>query len=158
MAKPTQKELSALRANYLAKREALLQKKVSSLSVTLFDKVFNNYLSALEKSDGVIVKNNKNISLVQGLDSIYKNFNVNDNIPVIRSFVGDLKGIIPLNERYFKNIAQMNVSTTTDRATAVTNKSLGLTPEGGIIQGGFVDKFISDQKLLKSIKKENLKE
>lgn len=157
MAKPTQKELSALRANYLAKREALLQKKVSNLSVNLFDRVFDQYLSALEQSGGVILKSKKNISMVQGLDSIYRNFNRADNIPVIRSFVGDLKQIIPLNEKYFKNIAEVNVAAPAARAKLVTDKSLGLTSEGGIIEGGFVDKFISDQTLLKKIKKQTLK-
>lgn len=155
MAKLTQKELAALRADYLAKREEILQGRVNSLSAKLFDKVFNQYLIALEKTpDNKIVNSEQNLNIIKNLDSIYKVFRDNDNIPVVKSFVSDLQAIVPLNERYFKNIAQKNINTTADRALLITNKKLGINPDGSPIDGGFVDKFINDPTLLKKIKKQ----
>lgn len=156
MAKLTQKELSELRADYLAKREELLKGKVNTLSVKLFDKVFDGYLSALEQSDGKLVLNERNINMVKGLDSIYKVFRDQDNIPLIQSMVSDLLKIVPLNERYFKNIAQRNINTTTERAVAVTNRSLGIDKTGAPVKNGFVDKFIRDESVLKKIKKQTI--
>lgn len=157
MGKLTQRQLSALRSDYLAKREELLQSRVSSLSVKLFDRVFDSYLTALELSDGKLVLNERNVNMVNGLDAIYKVFRDADNVPVIKSFVTDLQKIVPLNERYFKNIAQRDINTTTERATAITNNRLGVDADGNVIKDGFVDKFIRDNSIVKKIKKQTMK-
>lgn len=155
--KLTQKELAELRARYLKQREELLQSKVSKLSVKLYDNVYENYLSALETSDGKLVYSDRNISMVQGLDRVYENFVISENIPVIKSFVVDLQKIVPLNERYFRNIEEKGISATAEQATKVVNKRLGVTAKGEVIPKGFVDKFIKDKDLIKSIKKKTTK-
>jgi hypothetical protein len=155
--KTSQRELSKLRADYLEKREEILRSKVSGLSVKLFDRVFEQYLVSLEQNDGKVVLNERNVNMVKGLDAIYKVFRDNDNVPVVKSFVGDLKEIVPLNERYFKNIAQRGVRAEADKAREVVNKQLGLNENGELIEGGYTDKFIRDESVLKKIKKETMK-
>lgn len=156
MAKLTQKELAMLRADYLQKREKLLKKKVSSLSIKLFEKVFDNYLAALEQADGMIVHNERNLNMIAGLDAVYRNFVINDNMPVVTGFVDDIQKIIPLNERYFKNIAQYEIHATTENAKKVVDRRLGLLPDGTPKPNGFVDKFINDKQMLKDIKRQSM--
>lgn len=157
MAKPTQRDLAILRADYLQKREELLKGRVNKLGVKLFDRVYDSYLSALEQSNGKLVLNERNINMVQGLDSIYKTFTTLDNVPLIKGFITDIQKVVPLNERYFKNIAQRNINTTVEKATLVTNKRLGVLQDGTIVEGGFADKFINDKAVLKKIKKQTIK-
>lgn len=154
MAKLTQKQLAELRAKYLAERERILQGKVNALSIKLFDRVFDSYLSALEQSDGKLVLNERNVNMVKGLDAVFKAFRLNDNIPVIKGFIKDLQGIVPLNERYFQNIAQRNVNTTAQKAILVVNKRLGIDAAGDVVKDGFTDKFIRDESILKKIRKQ----
>lgn len=149
----TQKQLAVVRRDYLSKREDLLISKVDGLSVKLFDKVFEGYLSALEQSEGKLVLNDRNVNMVKGLGEIYGLFRNHDNIPVIRDWVGDLQNITPLNERYFKNIGTKNVRTVSDKASIVVDKKLGIELNGQPKPGGFVDKFIHDDGVLKRIKK-----
>lgn len=151
---PTQKELSELREAYMLRREAALINKVNSLSVKLYDKVFEQYLIFLEKSpEGALLYNKNNISLIQGLDRVYANFNTVDNIPLISTVFKDYEGITPLNENYFKNMAKKELRAETNVVTAVVQKKLGLN--GGVpIKNGFADKFINDKTLLKKIKKQ----
>lgn len=149
--KITQKELSALRVAYLKRREQLLIKKVDNLALTLFEKIFNDYLAALEQSDGKLVNNGKNIDLVKGLDAIYKDFVLNFNIPVVKNFLKDLQGITPLNERYFSNLVSRDIRGSVIKVESVVNKRIGFV-DGKLKPGGFADKFIKDTTLLKKIK------
>lgn len=157
MAKLTQRQLALLRAEYLQKREEILKSRVNSLSVKLWDKIFESYLAILQQENGNLIKSEQNINLVNGLDEVYKNFNRQDNIPLIRKVVEDWKGVIPLNERYFKNIAQKNVSATAEVAYNVVDRRLGLDESGNPKPNGFVDKFINDKSLLRSIKRSTIK-
>lgn len=153
----SQKQLIALREAYLLKREEILQGKVDTLAASLFDKMFNEYLSQLEQSNGRLVSNGKNISQVRGLDEIFSKFNQKENIPVVKSFIKDLQGITPINEVYFKPIANKPISDISDRALEVVNNSLGINSKGTLVKDGFADKFIKDDTLLKKIKSETLK-
>lgn len=150
---PSQKELSELREAYLLRREQALINKVDSLAIKLYDKIFEQYLFALETSNGKIIYNKNNISMVQGLDRVYAAFNTVDNIPLISTVFKDFAAIIPLNERYFNNIAKRELRAETEVVTAVVQKKLGLN--GGVpVKNGFADKFINDKTLLKKIKKQ----
>lgn len=148
------RELSALRAAYLARREELLIKKVDALSVKLFEKVFNEYLIALEQNNGQLVRNDRNLDLIKGLDSIYQAFQRQNNIPVVKEFITNLQGIAPLNERYFSSITGRDVRTSLIKVQAVVNKRLGVDGAGNLKEGGFADKFIKDPTLLRTIKRE----
>ena len=150
---PTQKELSELREAYMLRREVLLEKKVSSLAVKLYDKIFEQYLINLDRVGDKLVYNKKNISLIQGLDKVYNQFNKADNIPLISATLKDYEGLTPLNESYFKNIAKKELRAETVVVNKAVNKALGLN--GGVpIKNGFTDKFINDKTLLKKIKKQ----
>lgn len=150
---PTQKELSDLREAYLLRREAALENKVSRLGIKLYDKVFEQYLIALQQQDGNLVYSQVNLNLIQGLDRVYALFNQVDNIPIIAGFFKDLNGITPLNEKYFKNIQKSGVRAESEVVTAVVQKKLGISG-GQPVAGGFADKFINDKTLLKKIKKQ----
>jgi hypothetical protein len=151
------RELSALQDAYLAKREELLVKKVNGLSVKLFDKVYNNYLTALEQSGGRLVLSDRNVSMVRGLDSIFAQFNREDNIPVIKYFVNDLKSITPITERYFETLTGNSAAQTSARVAQVIDRRLGLDAAGEVVAGGFTDKIIKSYDVLNKIKKRTTK-
>lgn len=153
----TRQQAAKLRQKYLDKREKLLQQKVDVLAIKLFDKVFNEYLSQLEQNNGRLVYNNKNISAIVGLNKIFRQFILQDNIPVVRGFINDLKGITPLNETYFKTITNKQTAESAKKAAEEINKLLGVNSKGQIVKDGFTDKFIKDDNLLKKIKKETMK-
>jgi hypothetical protein len=154
--KLTREQAGKLREGYLAKREALLITKVDALGIKLFDMVYEQYLSQLEKAGGKLVMNNKNVNIVKGLDSIYKTFLNKYNAPVVKGWVDDLGGIIPLNEKYFNAITARPTAAASLKATRVVNKGLGLTMTGKPISGGFVDLFLRDDALIKKIKKQTV--
>lgn len=153
MAKLKPREISALQDEYIAKREELLQKKVNALGITLFDKVYTSYLAVLEQQDGKLLMNDRNVSFIRGLDAVYALFRNQDNAKVIKSFVEGVQGITPLNERYFKTLTKSDVTKSGAKITGIIDRRLGIDEQGAPKPGGFVDKFIRDEKLLKQIKK-----
>lgn len=154
MAKKTYLEYSKLREAYLLKRQELLMAQVDTLSVKLFDRIFERYLSELEKANGKIVFNSANISMVAGLDKIYKTFREQDNAPVVKQFVVDMQSIPTINNEYFLGVQQKDTASALKLAKKATNTALGIDSRGKIIQDGFVDKFLRDETLLKRIKKQ----
>lgn len=151
------RELSDLQDDFLTKREDLLSKKVDGLALTLFDKVYKNYLINLEKENGIILNNKKNIDIVKGLDAIYKSFLKIENSKVVKDLVIDLTKIVDNNEKYFDALTNKNKSLNTKKVKEVISKRLGLEKNGKPIKNGFVDKFLKDETLIKKIKKQTLK-
>lgn len=149
--------ISKARIEYLENREALLQSKVDKLGLALFDKINQNFLNQLELSDdGKVLSNGKNIRATSAINSIYKTFNQNYNIPVVKSFIGDMPGIGALNEKYFNEVVDRPTSVSRYRAETVVNNQLGITRKGELISGGFTEKFINSTEVLDAIKKKTL--
>jgi hypothetical protein len=153
MAKLSQRQLAALRATFIKQREELLKQKVNSLQRKLYDMVFEKYLVVLEQRDGKLINSPQNVNIIQGLDNIYKIFRDTFNAPVVGKFIEDMNGINANNEKYFKHIAQKDIRTTTEKAQAAMNRSLGLETDGRVKQNGFTDKFLRDESVNKKIKK-----
>lgn len=147
------KQIAALQDEYLLKREALLVRKVDGIAVSLFDKVFNSYLAFLQQDNGKLANNLGNLGMIRGLDDIYARFNQEDNIPVVKAFIEDVQGTIPLNEKYFSALTKRDASQSTAKISGIMNRRLGVTDDGKLIPGGFADKFIADKRVLKQIKK-----
>lgn len=153
----TRQDHEKLIDEYIYQREQLLQKKVGNLAITLFDRVFNEYLQRLEQSNGKILNNTKNLNAVNGLDAIYNKFNLQENVPVVKSFIDDAIQLTPMNEKYFKIVSDRPVTGATKRAKAETYKMLGVNNNGTLTEGGFAQKFIKDKTLLVDIKRITVK-
>lgn len=155
---PEDKRIKASKARlaYLDNREKLLQQKVDKIALKLFDKINEDFLKKLELSDGKVVNNASNIRATTALNSIYSNFNKNYNIPVIKSFLGDLNGIGELNEKYFNEVVEKPTTISRYKAEKVVNEQLGLTKKGEVIPGGFVDKFANSKEVIDNLKKKTL--
>lgn len=152
--KLTQSQLTALKTKYLEERQALLQAEVDKLGVTLFDKIFDKYLSQLEIEGGFLLASTSNISLVNGLEKIYKNFNIQYNVPVVKQWVSDVQGLPQVNVTYFNGVQTQSTISAAKKAITTVNKGLGITDKGVPVKNGFVDKFIQDKTLIKKIKKQ----
>lgn len=155
--KLTQKQLSALKAKYLEERQDLLHAKVDQLGVTLFDKIFDKYLSALEIEGGSLLASKSNLELINGLEKIYKNFNLQYNVPVVKQWIADVQGLTEINTTYFNGVQSKPTITAAKKAISVVNDGLGITDKGIPVKNGFVDKFIQDKTLIAKIKKQTVK-
>lgn len=157
MAETNRQELSKARLQYLARREELLQKKVDSISLNLFDKINEKFLNSLELGpDGKVLNNANNIRAVAQIDSIYNTFNKQYNIPTIKTFIGDMPGIGQLNESYFNEVIGAPTAVSRYRAETVVNEQLGIKRDGTLIKGGFTEKFIQSKEVVNSIKEKTL--
>jgi len=151
--KLTELELIDLRNDYLLKREEILRSKVNSLQAKLFDKVFDSYLLGLQDKDGKLLNSIENRNIVAGLDKIYNQFNKDFNIPVVKTFIGNLNEVHDLNATYFKRIDEAEAQSKSPEVKKIMDAQLGIKSDGTIKKGGFTDKFIRDETALKKIKK-----
>jgi len=142
-----------LRNDYLMKREELLRSKVNAMQVKLFDRVFDRYLLALQDKDGKLLNSIENRNIIAGLDKVYNQFNKDINIPIVKTFIGNLNEVHDLNASYFKTIDKNAAQAKTPEVKAIMDAQLGIKADGSIKKGGFTDKFIRDETALKKIKK-----
>jgi hypothetical protein len=150
---PSQKQLAKLKADFIEKRKQLLEQRVAALQLTLFDKIFTEYLSSLKVEDGNLSTDEQNYNLVHNLDKIYQQFNQTDNAGVFKTVLSDMHGIVDANITYFSNIDAERTKSYEQEARTITNKSLGLDEAGNLIKGGYAYQFIKSQAVLTAIKK-----
>lgn len=155
--KLSQKDHAELIDQHIYQREQLLKNKVNKLSVSLYDKIVVEYLSKLKQADGKIVHDSENISFVQGLNKIYDTFNRKENVPVIKSFIDDAAGLTDVNANYFEVVSDKPVSNAAKIARQQTYDSLGVNYNGGLVRGGFTEKFVQDKTVLKEIKRTTIR-
>ena len=142
-----------LRNDFLLKREELLRSKVNAMQVKLFDNIFDSYLLGLQDKDGKLLNSIENRNLVAGLDKIYKEFNKDFNIPIVKIFIGDMNEVHDLNKSYFNTIDKKETQAKSPEVKKIMDAQLGIKSDGSIKKGGFTDKFVRDETALKKIKK-----
>src|SRR5574337_27875 len=155
----TRSEISKLREAYIADRQDILRKYISSTKKKLLDIIIDRFIDKLVSENGVIISNNKNIELTTALDKIFAEFSKSDYQKLINRFAEDLKGITELNHRYFKTIEpdQDKLSKVQKDTDLLMRKRLGLNTKGEIVKKGFLDRLISDETLLRKVKEETFR-
>lgn len=148
-------EAAKLKAELIQYRQELILKKISVAEKALYNEVLDRLINELELSDGKITDGGNNISLVQAVDKIFKSFQGNQYIDIIRQFTGDMNLITAQNSEYFRIIgeAKNRIPISEEKANSRLRNQLGITARGTISKNGYLDKLINDKTVLKSIKK-----
>lgn len=138
----SEEELAKQRIAYIAKRQELLASAVTQIQAQLFEVVLLN-LDAIMKDPAT-------------LEFWFNKFTKTTHAKVIQKFAADIMQIGKLNEDYFKAVAEdvdakdyQAIKKDVDRY--LLNR-FGLTTQGGAIKGGFIDSFVKDPKLKRTLK------
>lgn len=152
-------QISQLRRQFIEERDARLKGRLTTLEKKLFDRIFNELISELEKSDGRIVSNSKNLDVANALDKIFDSFNKSQYADVIKSFSTDLIGIQKLNKRYFEIVAedQKKLEKVNREVERFMYKRIGLNTKGELSKDGYLDRLIKDNSLRRKVKEETYK-
>jgi len=135
--------------DFLEKREAALKRKVSTAERKLLDVIIEKFIDELEVSGGQIKSNVGNIKLTQALDRIFEDFDNILNKNIIKSYITDMEGLKSFNKTYFGTFERnkKTLENLSSSSAAQINRRLGITPNGGVVGGGFLDNFIKDSRL-----------
>jgi len=155
---PTQ--INKLKREFIEQRQDFMKGKVTELQKKLYDKIFDKIISQLVTSGGVITDDGKNIELSTAIDKIFKEFNSNEFLPIIKLFGKDLLKIGKLNNDYFQVASGKHLDEVKKvgiKAEEKLNKQLGIEKDGKLTNKSYLDKLIKDTKLRDEIKKETVK-
>lgn len=137
-----EEELAKQRIEYIAKRQELLATAVSKIQEKLFEEV----LSQIDK----IVKDPAT------LDSIFNNFTKTQHSKVVQQFAVDIMNIGKLNENYFKavaaNVDAKDYKSIKKSVDGYLLDRFGLNNAGGAVKDGFIDSFVKDPSLKRTLK------
>lgn len=151
----TRDQVAILRRQFIKDREKVLKKRVSSAENKLYDSVFSKMISEMEVTGGRITSNGKNIDMANALDKIFRDFNKNEYFKVFQHFAKDLNDLQGLNNTYFSIVAddQKQFNTAKREVNSIMKKRIGITTEGGVKSGGYLDRLITDKTLSDKVKK-----
>lgn len=155
----TRTQAAELRRQFIEERQEILRKKVTSVENKLYDAILRKLIDELDKVDGKIVSNNKNVDLASTLDKIFREINASEYTGVIKAFAKDLRGVQNLNDTYFEIIAedQEKIKAISRDVNRIMNKRIGLNSKGEVVKDGYLDKLIKDDALLKRVKESTYK-
>ena len=154
---PTPEKIFNDKVKWLLEREERLKKRVSSLEVSLLQRITDKLLDRLEKDDsGQILNNGRNIKLINAIDEIFDEFTKKDHIKVVRGFASDLVETQRRNELYFKSLKVEKpdrFKTIAKRSKNKVLRSVGITEKGNLIGGSYLDGLITDTLVKQEVKK-----
>lgn len=150
----TYTQAAALKRKFIEERQKILKRKVTSLEEKLLDSIFNNLISELEVTDGLIQSNGKNIDLASALNKIFSNFNNSEYLPIIKSFSKDFVGLQELNKTYFAILAEdkKKIESVSKQVNSIMEKTIGITSDGKIVSKGYLDRLVTDNTLQTELK------
>lgn len=150
----TVNQVADLKRKFIIQQQKLLGRQVSALEGKLYDAILNKLIAELEKSEGRIISNNKNIDLASSLNKIFDNINKSEYMPIIKSLSNDLNQIIVLNKTYFSIIEEdkKKLEKISKEVNSIMNKRLGLDTSGEVVSKGYLDRLITDSTLQNKVK------
>lgn len=146
---------------YAAKKEAFindklkgLDKDITKLQRRLFDELSEKLLSRLTYENGKLVQNVSNFEALNRLDRLMAEFSQQFVTPVIRNIADNIIKTIQLTDETFKDgygVSQSNFKAMQD-ASKWVYASIGLTPKGRIIDGGYLAKLATMPEVQASVR------
>lgn len=145
--------LAQAREDFILQREKVLGRTISSLEAHLLDQLLGKFAELLTQSNGMITYRGSQITLTQAIDTIFREFNANENTQVLRNMIADLGQLSVLNARYH-GLFTTSIKRAEDikkEVDSFMSKRIGLDGTS-LVKGGFLDTFVNDNTLRDYIK------
>ncbi len=151
------KDLLIQKQDYINSQRDNLEKSVLDLQDKLLSAVIGDIISELDTKDGIILNTAHNFRILNQLDNVYLQFSALAQTKVIEQIARGTIGINGFNLDYFKAVTIDDITSERfDKIVAKTDKlmaeRIGMTTDGEIKTGGFLDSFISDNRLATEVK------
>jgi hypothetical protein len=150
---PTRKEVSKIKADFVATREKLVRENMSSYQLKLYDTLVSKYLKDIA---GQQLTSQQSLKAITEVEKAIKNFAVDANSKILNDYVAAGRSLSDLNMSYFATMFDdtKKLDEIKQKTNQVLNKRLGLLPDGKVKPKGFIDKMITDSSIQKTIIKE----
>lgn len=143
-------ELSLLKEKFIQERKDVLASDVSALQKKLYIKLFDKLIAALDTEKGNVINSDKNINLSSAVDKIFKDFE-NDLTALMQKVTGDYTRLIGFNQQYFASFNTALFSSVKKNVTDAMQARAGFNSKG-FEKDGFIDSFIKDKKIARTVK------
>lgn len=143
-------EISLLKEKFINERRDVLTSDISAAQKKLYKKLFDRLIDALETEEGKILNNKKNVSITATVDKIFKEFEI-DLSNLMKGVTGDYNSILGYHQKYFSEFNSSLFATVKKEVTNAMYARVGLNATG-IEKDGFIDSFIKDKTLARTVK------
>lgn len=143
-------EISLLKEKFINERKDVLASDVSALQKKLYTKLFDKLIAALETEQGRLVNSNKNINVASVVDKVFKDFEI-DLSKTMQGVTGDYTKLIGFNTQYFQELNTALFSSVKQDVTNAMQARAGFNSKG-FEKDGFIDSFIKDKSIARTVK------
>jgi hypothetical protein len=147
-------QISLLKEKFIQERKKVLEGSVSDAQRKLYEKLFNKLIASLETEEGRILNNNGNIASTTAIDKIFKEFEA-DLSKLMMVVAKDYTRLIGYNQQYFSKFNTTLFKSVESRVTKAMEARAGFNSKG-FEKDGFIDSFIKDKSLARTVKQQVL--
>lgn len=148
------RKLNSLRTEYIEGAEKKLLRGLSMLEKELIDKIFDSLIDRFNTNRGALIYDSENFGLLPSLDKIIEEFRSSSYLGLFSSHANDYLEIANQTNSFFKiQVTKNQYDKLSKRVTKTGLKSVGLTDEGKLIKGGFLDSFYNSDQINAEIKR-----
>lgn len=143
-------EISLLKEKFINERKDVLASDVSALQKKLYTKLFDKLIAALDTEQGRLINSDKNINVASVVDKVFKDFET-DLSKTMQGVTGDYTKLIGFNTQYFQQFNAALFNTVKQNVTGAMQARAGFNSKG-FEKDGFIDSFIKDKSIARTVK------
>ena len=143
-------EISLLKEKFINERKDILASDVSALQKKLYTKLFDKLIAALDTEQGRLVNSDKNINVASVVDKVFREFET-DLSKTMQGVTGDYTKLIGFNTQYFQQFNNALFNTVKKNVTDAMYARAGFSTKG-FEKDGFIDSFIKDKSIARTVK------
>lgn len=150
-------EIADKKQEYIDKNRDKLESNVIKMQEDLLNRLLEDILPELETKDGQILNTQKNMRLIEVLDSVYAQFNETTQTKTVKTLGETLTGLSKFNNKYFgslvlNEVGKKRFDSVSKKTDELMKTTIGINKDGSVYKGGFLDSFITDNTLLTELK------
>lgn len=133
---------------------AALDKEVAKAQRGLLQRFISDWVDKLDIDENGVVKNTlRNRRMLATVDTVFNDFVKNEGIQVAKTIVEGITKVIDFNGQYYKNLGEASVLSDIKPIVKEYMQSwLGLKGNGALEGNGYLQKTVSDVKVLGELK------
>lgn len=143
-------EISLLKEKFINERKKVLSSQVSELQKNLYIRLFDRLIAQLDAAEGKLENTPDNIRKAAIVDKVFKDFET-DMERVMKTVVSDYNSLLGYNIKYYSKFNVALFKTVQNRVEKSMLARVGYSSDG-FQKDGFIDSFIKDKSVARTVK------
>ncbi len=143
-------KITDLKERFIIKRKELLASGVDSEQKKLLKQLLDRVIAKLDTKDANIVNSDDNMAVIASIDKLFKDYEANIG-RLMNGVIGDYTQLLSFNEQYYAQFNKALFASVKKNVESAMYNRIGYNGKT-FEKDGFIDSFIKDKTIARSVK------